>query len=115
MSTPERARGRLDELRAALPAGWWVGTPSYYDERREWLLYAFDPSEKPIVGVRKREWTAVAPTAVGVVRDMARGLREIAAGGVPKSLTRTGPTETIRRLRMSARPLSRLVAAGCCA
>lgn len=45
---------------------------------------AFDPSEKAIVGVRTREWTAVAPTEVEVVLEMARCLREIVEGRVPK-------------------------------
>lgn len=49
-----------DELHAALPPGWVVGRPSYHDERREWVLYAFDPSERPVVGIRQREWQAVA-------------------------------------------------------
>lgn len=68
----------------ALPAGWYVGRPSYHDERREWLMYAYDPSERPMVGLRSREWTAVAWTEEGVVREMARCLREIAAGRVPR-------------------------------
>jgi hypothetical protein len=47
-------------------------------------MYAFDPSERAKVGLRSREWTAVAPTEEGVVREMARCLREISAGRVPK-------------------------------
>ena len=73
-----------DELHTTTPPGWWVGPPSYHEERREWLLYAFDPSERPVVGIRQREWTAVAPTELEVVREMARCLREIAAGRAPK-------------------------------
>jgi len=61
-----------------------VGRPSYHDERRECLLYTFDPSERPIVGVREREWTAIAQTEEGVVREMARCLTKISAGRVPK-------------------------------
>ncbi len=72
------------ELHAAKPAGWWVGQPSYHNERREWLLYAFDPSERAVVGVRQREWTAIAESDVAVVREMARCLREIGEGRVPK-------------------------------
>ncbi len=41
-----------DALHEATPAGWYVGRPSYHDERREWLMYAFDPSERPKVGLR---------------------------------------------------------------
>jgi hypothetical protein len=36
------------------------------------------------IGKRSREWTAVAETEEGVVREMARCLREIGQGGVPK-------------------------------
>jgi hypothetical protein len=28
----------------------------------EWQQYAFDPSDRPVVGKHSREWTAVAPT-----------------------------------------------------
>ncbi len=68
----------------ALPAGWYIGRPSYHDERREWVMYAYDPAERPRVGLRRREWTAVAATEEGVLGEMARCLREIAAGRVPK-------------------------------
>ena len=34
----------------------------------------------PKVGLRSWEWTAVAPTEEGVVREMARCLREIGQG-----------------------------------
>lgn len=73
-----------DELHAATPPGWSVGTPSYHEERREWLLYAFDPAERPIVGIRQREWTAIADSEVAVVREMARCLRLIGDGRAPK-------------------------------
>lgn len=43
------------ELHAATASGWWVGQPSYHNERRVWLLYAFDPSERAVVGTRQRE------------------------------------------------------------
>lgn len=39
-----------------------------------------DPSEKADTGVSGREWTALAQTEVGVVREMARCLREIGEG-----------------------------------
>jgi hypothetical protein len=70
-------------LHAATPAGWYVGQPSYHDEKRQWLLYAFHPGERPLLGLRNREWTAVAGTEVDVVREMARCLRQIRAGRVP--------------------------------
>lgn len=81
--TSERERAWSD-LHATLPSGWYVGTPSYRVERREWALYAFDTREKAHIGKRSREWTALAPTEDGVVREMARCLREIAAGPLPK-------------------------------
>lgn len=74
----------MDELHKATPLGWYVGRPSCHPERREWLLYAFDPSERAVVGVRKRDGTAIADSEEAVVREMARCLREIAAGRVPK-------------------------------
>ena len=73
-----------EAVHAATPPGWYVGQQSYQHERSQWIQYAFDPSEKAHVGARSREWTAVAPTEVGVVREMARCLREISAGRVPR-------------------------------
>ncbi|CAN5813784.1 hypothetical protein BH24CHL5_BH24CHL5_12170 [soil metagenome] len=64
-------------------AGWHVGRPAYYDERRQWDQYAFDPSERPVVGLRSREWTARAESEEAVVREMARCLRQIGAGRAP--------------------------------
>ena len=66
-------------MASAIPARWYVELP-----RREgdaWVMQAFgDPlnREAPI-----SEWTAVARSEEGVVREMARCLREIAAGRVP--------------------------------
>jgi hypothetical protein len=68
----ERERAWSDLLDAT-PPGWYVGQPSYHDERREWLLYAFDPSERAVVGVRKWERTAVAPTEVEAVITLPDG------------------------------------------
>jgi hypothetical protein len=48
------------------------------------VLYAYDPSERPVVGIRRREWQAVAVSEIGLVREMARCLREIASGRVPR-------------------------------
>ena len=64
--------------------GWYVGRPSEHPERREWVMYAFDPSERPKLGHRSREWTAIADSEEAVVREMARCLREIAAGRPPR-------------------------------
>lgn len=76
-----------DELHAATPPRWFVGTPSFNPRRGaggEWSLYAFDTTERPRAGHRSREWTAVHPTQEGVLREMARCLRELAAGRVPR-------------------------------
>lgn len=51
-------------------------------------MYAFDPSERPVQGTRKREWIAVGPTEERVIWYMAYCLREIAAGRVPKRVPR---------------------------
>jgi hypothetical protein len=68
----------------ATPPNWYVGRPSYHDERHEWVMYAFDQRERPSVGVRSREWTAVAATEVEVLLEMARCLRELGEGRVPQ-------------------------------
>ena len=47
-------------------------------------MYAFDQREKAHIGKRSREWTAVGQTEEGVVREMARCLREIGEGRAPK-------------------------------
>lgn len=72
------------ELHKATPPGWYVGTPVYHVERREWAMYAFDTREKAHIGKRSREWTAIARSEELVVLEMARCLRELAAGKVPR-------------------------------
>ncbi len=82
---------RVDELEAAwaeLHAAnaslcWDVGLPAFYERRDEWQLYAFDPTERPKVGHRSREWTAIELTQERVVLAMAKVLREIGEGRVP--------------------------------
>ncbi len=59
----------------ATPPGWYVGRPSYHDERHEWTQYAFDPREMAKVGARSREWTAIDATEVECLREIARCLR----------------------------------------
>ena len=54
--------------------------PAFFERRDEWQLYAFDPTQRPTVGHRSREWTAVHLTQIGVIRSMAKCLREIGAG-----------------------------------
>ena len=57
------------EIHDATPAGWVVGRPGYNDNCRQWEQYAYDPRETPKAGKRSREWTAIAPTALGVVEE----------------------------------------------
>ncbi|MDP8904495.1 MAG: hypothetical protein M3N29_04150 [Chloroflexota bacterium] len=57
------------ELHAATPTGWYVGRPTYHDDRAEWQMYAFDPTENAVMGKRQREWTAVAQTGRRRPRD----------------------------------------------
>ncbi len=63
------------------------GSAAYLHEEmaaNPWEMYAFDPAERPNMGARSREWTAIGNREVKAVREMARCLREIAAGRVPK-------------------------------
>lgn len=74
-----------DDLHTATPAGWGTSArPSTTSSASKWALYAFDTTERVKIGKRSREWTAVAPTEEGVVREMARCLHEIREGRVPK-------------------------------
>jgi len=66
------------------PPGWYVGRPAYVDRFREWRMYAFDPSERPVVGRRSRESVATGQTELDCLRVMARCLAEIKAGRWPK-------------------------------
>jgi hypothetical protein len=72
------------DLHDAKPDGWYVGRPSY-DERCEvWEQYPYDPQERAQDSVRTREWTAVAPTELEVIRELARCLRLIREVRVPE-------------------------------
>ena len=72
MDTLEAASAELHEANVR---GWYIGTPSFDERHDEWQMYAFDPAERPRVGHRSREWTAVHPTQIGVIRSMAHCLR----------------------------------------
>jgi len=69
---------------AATPPGWYVGQPMEHPERGEWAQFAYDTTERPVEGKRSREWTAVAPTELTVVRSMAYCLKELGEGRWPK-------------------------------
>ena len=72
------------ELHAANDVlGWFVGRPGPR-HGGTWTMYAFDQIEKAHVGRRRREWTAEAPSEVECVYEMARVLRELREGRVPK-------------------------------
>jgi hypothetical protein len=79
----DRPRGCLGERHDAAPQGWHVGQPSYDERRSVWEQHAFDPTGQAKAGVRSREWTAVAPTELEVIRELARCLRVIREGRVP--------------------------------
>ena len=66
-----------DALRAAQAAGWYVGIPLYDIERHRWRLYAFDATERPERGQRRRERTVVGQSEQECVREMARLIREL--------------------------------------
>jgi hypothetical protein len=72
------------DLHESTPPGWFVGRPLCNERRDEWSMYAFDTTERLKVGHRSREWSSVAPTQARVVHEMARCLRKLEAGRVPK-------------------------------
>jgi hypothetical protein len=74
----------LAAVHEATPPGWYVGRPSYQVERDRWIMFAFDPSEKAVMGQRERQWETEAMTEVGVVRSMAYCLGELREGRWPK-------------------------------
>jgi len=78
--TDERAVA-WDELLAALPRHLVCGQPSYHDERPKWVLYCYDPTERPKVALREREWQAVADSEVGVMREIDGPLPAPDCGG----------------------------------
>jgi hypothetical protein len=47
------------EVHDATPEGWYVGRPSEHPERNEWVMFAFDTRERPVMGKRAGEWTGV--------------------------------------------------------
>ena len=73
-----------DAVHENMPESWYVGRPGIEERYGQWSMYAFDPSEKPVVGKRSREWTAVGPSELHCVREMARCLGELKAGRWPK-------------------------------
>lgn len=71
-------------IHEATPAGWFVGRPGYDNTHHQWTQYAYDPAEKPVVGHRSREWTAVGPTELDVLLEMGDCLEAIGEGRVPR-------------------------------
>ena len=61
-----------------------MGRPGYEERYDQWSQYAFDPSEKPVVGKRSGEWTAVGRTELVCVQDMARCLSDLKEGCWPE-------------------------------
>jgi hypothetical protein len=83
MTDPDLAAA-WDAVHDATPDGWYVGRPGFEERHNQWSMYAFDPSERPVVGKRSREWTAVGPTELRCVQEMARCLGELREGRWPK-------------------------------
>ncbi|HET7128939.1 MAG TPA: hypothetical protein VFJ93_07685 [Gaiellaceae bacterium] len=80
--SPEDAWNRIHD---AKPAGWFVGRPAFEERRTPpWSQYAFDPTERPRVGRRSREWTAVGMTELECLEEMARCLAVIRNGATPR-------------------------------
>ena len=73
-----------EALRAAAPPGWYVGRPSFHDERSVWEQHAFDATAKGKTGKRGREWTAIGRTEAACVAEMARCLAVIREGRWPR-------------------------------
>ena len=67
----------------ATPPDWHVGQVTRL-RNGTWAVRAFDTSDVISRGRRSREWTAVGQTEAECVREMARCLREISEGRVPK-------------------------------
>lgn len=76
--------GAWADVHDATPSGWYVGRPTYHERYGHWEQYAYDPSERPRVGKRSREWIAIGRTEVECLREMARCLGEIRDGRWPK-------------------------------
>ncbi len=73
------------KIHDATPPGWYVGRPGYNDTYRQWEQFVYDdPSARPKVGLRSGEWTAVGTSELHVLREMAKCLRAISDGRVPK-------------------------------
>ena len=66
--------------------GWRVGRAYLHEEMASnpWEQYAFDAAERPKMGARSREWTVIGNSDIEVVGEMARCLREIAVGRIPR-------------------------------
>lgn len=61
-----------DELREATPPHWEVGRPFFHDERKVWVQYAWDTTERPRPGrPRQRDWETEGPTEEQCIRSMA--------------------------------------------
>ena len=82
--TDEALAAAWEAVHENTPAGWYVGRPGYVDRFHEWRMYAFDPSERPVVGRRSRESVASGLAELDCVEEMARCLAEIKAGCWPK-------------------------------
>ncbi len=100
-------RATSSALLASLPSDVYVGRPSYHLERNEWLLYAFDPSERAVVGVRRSGSTAITATEIGVVQEWQG---EWSSASRPRALLASSASH--RRRDWCARPVVDPMTAG---
>ena len=77
----EDAWERIDD---ATPAGWFVGLPSVAPGRvMPWSQYAFDRSERAVIGQRQREISAVGDTEIDVLERMSERLEQAKNARMP--------------------------------
>ncbi len=72
-----------EQVHANTPEGWFVGNPGCEERYRHWSQFAFDPSEKAVMGGRERQWIATGQTELDCLWEMARCLGELKAGRWP--------------------------------
>jgi hypothetical protein len=72
-----------DAVWDVLPAGWSVAQPVYHEDLNYWVAYCRDPHHRPDKPTPPYV-EAAAPTEPLALRDLARNVREVLKGRVPK-------------------------------
>ncbi|MFN8623589.1 MAG: hypothetical protein U0869_22850 [Chloroflexota bacterium] len=73
-----------DELRLARAPGWLLGQPIWYPHLLRWGQVALWKGEARSDPLLPRAWVAVGDTEVDCLREMTRGMRELAQGRWPR-------------------------------